>query len=366
MKSYIHAVRSPVRRPGAEGYLLLTLLSFALCVTLTRSFLYLTGYPQVGGGSLHIAHLLWGGLLLFIAALLPLIFANRWVYQLVAMLAGAGVGLFIDEVGKFITQNNDYFYQPAAPIIYAFFLMCVLVFLRVKQPPPRQTRQEFYAALEAIEEVLDKDLDASERSALEARLRFVAGQKDDPALAHLAQEMLDFLASDWVSIVPSSRDWLRDMRDRFLATEDRFLNQPRTRAVLITGLGILGLASLLNFFRLSLPNLAPGPFRSSQVLMTAAGLIPNRAFVYWYSMLGVFHGITGLLLVAGAMMLVSRRESLALNLSYYVLLIHLTILDLLMFYYFQFDTILFAILQFGLVLGVSYYRKQYVENAPPI
>ena len=123
-------IRKPVERQDAGRYLLLTLLSFAASVSLTRLFLYLTGYPQIGGGTLHIAHLLWGGLLLFIAALVPLIFANRWVYTSAALLAGAGVGLFIDEVGKFITRTNDYFYPPAAPTIYAFFLLTVLVYHR--------------------------------------------------------------------------------------------------------------------------------------------------------------------------------------------------------------------------------------------
>ncbi len=96
-------VRRPVKRQGAERYLRFTLLSFAASVALTRLFLGLTGYPQVGGGGLHIAHVLWGGLLLFVAALLPLLLANRWVLTVEAILGGVGVGLFIDEVGKFIT-----------------------------------------------------------------------------------------------------------------------------------------------------------------------------------------------------------------------------------------------------------------------
>src|SRR3954471_1146116 len=114
--------RSPVKRTGAERYQLITLISFAASVVLTRLYLELTGFPQLGSGVLHIAHVLWGGLLLFIAALLPTLIANRWVYLLDAVLGGIGVGLFIDEVGKFITQNNNYFFPFAAPIIYAFFL----------------------------------------------------------------------------------------------------------------------------------------------------------------------------------------------------------------------------------------------------
>ncbi len=121
------AIRRPVRRIEADDDILLMLLSFATSVVITRVFLQLTGFPKIGGDSgLHIAHLLWGGLLLFIATLLPMIYANQWVYPFMAILAGAGVGLFIDEVGKFITATNDYFYPAAAPLIYGFFLITVL------------------------------------------------------------------------------------------------------------------------------------------------------------------------------------------------------------------------------------------------
>ena len=67
MNRLISRVRQPVKREDAEHYLLLTLLSFAASVTLTRLFLSLSGYPQIGGGELHVAHMLWGGLLLFAA-----------------------------------------------------------------------------------------------------------------------------------------------------------------------------------------------------------------------------------------------------------------------------------------------------------
>ena len=50
-----------IERDQAPTLLLISILSFATTVTLVRLFLELTGYPQVGGGTLHIAHLLWGG-----------------------------------------------------------------------------------------------------------------------------------------------------------------------------------------------------------------------------------------------------------------------------------------------------------------
>ena len=49
------------------------LVSAVASIAVTRAFLVLTGYPQLGGGSidggLHLAHLLWGGLGMVIAIL---------------------------------------------------------------------------------------------------------------------------------------------------------------------------------------------------------------------------------------------------------------------------------------------------------
>ena len=66
MESRNIRIRSAVRRPGSEQLILLSLVSFASTVIITRLFLELTGYPQLGNSELHIAHVLWGGLFLFI------------------------------------------------------------------------------------------------------------------------------------------------------------------------------------------------------------------------------------------------------------------------------------------------------------
>ena len=122
----------PRVRDGAERSLLLVIVSFIVAVVGTRWFLQATGYPQVGGGELHVAHMLWGGLALVIAALLGLVVSAAWVPTVMAILTGAGTGLFIDEVGKFITASNDYFYPLAAPLIYGLVLTLALVFLLVR------------------------------------------------------------------------------------------------------------------------------------------------------------------------------------------------------------------------------------------
>lgn len=60
--------RTAVRRDQSEHYLLTSRVAFAITVIFARVSLELTGYPQIGNSVLHIAHALWGGLLLFVWA----------------------------------------------------------------------------------------------------------------------------------------------------------------------------------------------------------------------------------------------------------------------------------------------------------
>ncbi|MFC1944418.1 hypothetical protein ACFLX5_02845 [Chloroflexota bacterium] len=94
-----------------------------------RLYLHVTGYPQLGTGLLHIAHILWGGLLMLIALVILLAFLDHRTKVIAAVLGGIGFGVFIDELGKFITSDNDYFFQPTVALIYVIF---VLIFFAIR------------------------------------------------------------------------------------------------------------------------------------------------------------------------------------------------------------------------------------------
>lgn len=150
------------QRDRAASYLVITIAAFAVTVAGTRWYLDLAGYPTIGGGGLHVAHVLWGGLALFIAVLLPLLFVGRRSLLLSAVLAGIGAGLFIDEVGKFLTTTNDYFFAPAAPIIYGSILLLVLLVLLVRRRGLDDDGVT-HALLEALRDAVDERLTQADR-----------------------------------------------------------------------------------------------------------------------------------------------------------------------------------------------------------
>ena len=356
----VRRIRRPVNREQAGYYLELMLLSFAASVGATRLLLDITGYPSLSAGGLHIAHVLWGGLLLFGSALLPVLFANRWVYTAAALGAGIGAGLFMDEVGKFITRSNDYFYPAAAPIIYAFFLLTVLLYVEVRRPRPRDARTELYMALEGLEEVLDRDLNAAERSSLETRLHRVINTAGDEDAVRLARHLLDYLHSDAVQVAEDSPGWFERLTRWWQDWEAQWWMRSRARAALIGGLA--GLA-LLGLWQSSPAWSVLGnaewveAFLSPQVL---AGRVAGPEALAWYEARLVLEAVVALILAAAAVALLFRREPTGVALGLLGLMLSLTVVDLMVFYFEQFSTILVAGVQFALLIGLHRYRQRFL------
>jgi hypothetical protein len=116
-----------IRDQDAPRNLEIFLMSAIATILITRIYLIVTGYPQIGGGNLHIAHMLWGGLLMLVALVLFISYLNIPMRISASLVGGIGFGLFIDEIGKFVTADNDYFFQPTFAILYVIFVALFMV-----------------------------------------------------------------------------------------------------------------------------------------------------------------------------------------------------------------------------------------------
>ena len=359
------SVRSPVKREGSERYILLSLVSFAASVIATRTFLELMGYPQLGNDTLHIAHVLWGGLLLFIASLLPLILANRWAFNLSAILSGVGVGLFIDEVGKFITQNNDYFYPPAAPIIYTFFLLTVLLYLSVRRPKDETPRELMYRALDELTEVLDRDLDLQEHSALQNRLDEIAASADDQNTRELVHSLERFLDHKQLVLVRPRKTYMQRIGQRISPLYKRTMTQRRLKMFMVVALGSMGVVALLDFVRLMTILPAPGPaIDAILTLLVYSGQLHNAQEAIWFVIRTLLEGGSGVMLIISGGLIVVGRERTGIQIATLTLVIWIAVINLLVYYFDQFGAVVITLFQFFILTMLTYYRRMFLKLEP--
>ncbi|MAG15954.1 hypothetical protein CMO88_02740 [Candidatus Woesearchaeota archaeon] len=166
-----------IRNEEAEELIENFLVAAVVSVLAIRFYLNLTGFPTLGGELLHFAHMLWGGLFMLISIFVLLIFLNRFTLRFAAVLGGIGFGTFIDELGKFITHDNNYFFQPTIAIIYLIFVLIYMLSQSINRLK-KLTKQEYLInAMEFTKEAVYNDLDGhGKKRALE--LLKEANQKD--------------------------------------------------------------------------------------------------------------------------------------------------------------------------------------------
>lgn len=161
----MHTQKYWVRDTAAEDSLEIMMVAAIASFLLIRALLAATGYPKLGGAKLHIAHMLWGGLFMLAALIILLTFWNPSVRTFAAFLGGIGFGTFIDELGKFITSDNDYFFQPTVALIYLIFMTLFLA-IRALQRSRALREDEIY-----INEIIRETIDDRESAAIGGRFQ---------------------------------------------------------------------------------------------------------------------------------------------------------------------------------------------------
>jgi hypothetical protein len=145
------------------------------------------------------------------AFFLSLGFLSRPAHEWAAVLGGIGFGAFIDELGKFLTNDNNYFFQPAIAIIYVLFVLIYLVIQAVFNRRPLTRPERLANAFELMQQGSINGLNSQEEREMLRMLEH--SDQNDPLVGHL-REMLPH-----IRIVPSRR---RHFMDRFKERLDAF------------------------------------------------------------------------------------------------------------------------------------------------
>ncbi len=356
----------PVRQRRADTYLLTLIAIYGITVIVIRSYLEMTGYPQVGDSTYHIAHLLWGGLLMFAAMVLLLIWANPWLLSLTAVIGGIGAGLFIDEVGKFITQKNDYFFPLALPIIYALSLVGVWLYFRLRRSEPRDSRTLLYHALQDLKQVLDRDVDSVEYAELVEMLSQAKAVATDQGQADLAQALLVFVQSRPFEI-EGELDW----SDRIVLHARRWLLQYPPRRVLKALLigGFLLVAFLAGIKLAGLLTIAADTGLGLHTALSNYVIVSGKSSYdvhhpFLLALHTLFITTTGLLTLGAAILLLLGRDKTGLRLGVLGLALALTVVNLLTFYFSQLYAIVDALVQLAVIGLAQLYRWRFLLVQP--
>ena len=324
--------------------MVIVLVSCGLTVALIRLFLVLTGYPQIGNATFHLAHALWGGLALFLAGIMALIVQNRGSAIIIALLTGVGFGLFVDEVGKFITQKNDYFFPLAAPIVYAFLLLILLLTELARRHQLRNPRAHLLAAISLSQTIADGTATPTEITAMENHIRQArTGALDDASAALLngiesAMALTDRVAEPFAAVGRAIRRIRRAIASWLPANRARRLT--RWSMALFCVLGLFQLLLLIGVA------FTPEGLRRALTLSVRdqpVGDLGKIVFLVTWSLNAVIAGLAGIswwALRPGRL-----RRRLALRCGYSAMLLMLLLGNLLSSYVYQFAVFLEATLQ---------------------
>ncbi len=352
-----------VERDQAPALILISVVSFAATVALVRLFLELTGYPQVGGGTLHIAHLLWGGLAMFIGLFVVLIWDNPGALYVTALLSGVGIGLFMDEVGKFITTTNDYFFPAAAPIVYGFFLVVLLVYLFVRRRRKPDPRRAMVMALDELKEIVYGEVDEAEGQRILDNLA-LAQQNADPHVAAIAVSLYDQFAAQKAAFAEYQPGMFKRAAHRVKGWGLK-LGQKWHRRLIILGLILNALSALGLLIIIVLLLFAPDA--SAIIEQLGTGLLEAAQSADVGGVAGqVVHLLLNILVGFAALVAIIQlargKERSGMNWALVQIVLSLTLLQIVTFYLNQFTAIISSIAQFLMLGLILAYQTWYLND----
>jgi hypothetical protein len=272
------------------------LIVAAISVLALRVYLAAANYPQLGGNGLHIAHVLWGGLLMAVAIGMLLSLLTPGSQLLAAAIGGAGFGLFIDELGKFLTSDNNYFFKPTASLVYAIFIVFFLTVREMRRYRKLTPRENLINAVEASKEL------ALGRVSRDTRTHALAwlsnADPSDPLTVALRAQFEQSVPA------PESRSTLRDL-DTAVRARYHAIVHNRWFGRVVTGIFCVQAAAVVLSVAITLATAAGAIVGSIEPAQEWNSTFTGGP-IFWLTLVGTF--VAGLFTVIGVTQLPRSRH----------------------------------------------------------
>jgi hypothetical protein len=172
---------------------------------------------------------------MLIALVVSLAFLGKRAKRWAAIIGGLGFGLFVDEIGKFTTSDNNYFFQPSIALIYVVFVLLFLGFRAME----RQTLSPHELLVNAAELLREIVLSGATRHTVaRARLLLMRSGFNGPLVLGLRD------AIDSATRVPEHPSLISVLANTGWRTYDRLLEWPwfhRAIWLVFVGQAVVGL-----------------------------------------------------------------------------------------------------------------------------
>ena len=181
----------------------------------------------------------------------------------------------------------------------------------------------------------------------------------------MATELDQFLEADslqLVSRIPSL--WERSVA-RLEPLQSRWIARRRLKAILVVGLAALSVQALFDPVVIAVSLLLPIDRSHWLPSLVELGRVRSATSLMGFRIQVGLEGAIGILLLVACILLLMGHERRAMMFSYFALLMSLTTVNLLVFFYEQFSTIALAVLQLGLLMGVIQYRRRHLAPLGP-
>jgi hypothetical protein len=208
--------------------------------------------------------------------------------------------------------------------------------------------------------MVDQDFDMTERTQVMTLLQNVIAEPQQPERKLVAEALMQ-LVEAIPAIQPPEPNIVQRTITGLKALESRYASRTILRSFLFVAFTLSSLGGLAVIL-LMVPA-AADPLQREEFIgaLVAESFLGSVMSLQWMLIQIILTGIMGLLYLLAALLLV-RWESTGVRIGRFTLLLELTVVNILAFYFSQFAMIFSTLLALGILLAVERYRSRFLRR----